>query len=91
MTYRPYIDDEVDERVGLYMARNSGNKKDIYEQGVQLMLNPHGKEYEWLRVIDKYAENTGLSRSDVLNQVIPQVIDNKGEAEIQFKERLGLD
>lgn len=91
MTYRPLIDPEVDERAGLYTARETGPKKDLYEEGVKLMLDSQGYKYDWLRLIDEYAEDKDMTRLEVLNLIIPQVIDEEGEASIQFKEKLGLD
>jgi len=91
MTYRPSISSEIDERVDLYMAGKTGNKNEVYERAIKLIIDENGKEHEWLPLLIAYSENTDQDIPDVLNQIIKEIIDDDGEPNIQFKERLDLD
>jgi hypothetical protein len=105
MTYRPSISEDVDRRVDLHMVGKQGNKNEVYERAIKLMLDGDGDEQElaalmidgegepeqWLKYLRAYADSKDKDPSKVLNAIITQVLDPDGEANVQFKGRLKLD
>lgn len=102
--YRPSISPMVDERVDMYMVGRSGNKKDVYERAVkaiidsggnerllgELVVDSDGHDEEWLIRLNQYCDKHNADRVEVMNQIFSTVIDEDGDANIQFKKRLDL-
>jgi len=91
MTYRPRIPDDVHERVEMYTVGKRINENRIYIEAVKILYDEEGSEEEWVGKLREYCDRHDEDISDVLNSLMESIFDNKGEADIQFKERLDLD
>jgi|APHM01.1.fsa_nt_gi hypothetical protein len=104
MSYRPLIDEEIDERAQLYMIGKTGDRNELYENAIKAMIDENGNsrdvynmlyqldetEYNWPKRLQSYVENKETSMGEVLELLITTVIDENGEAVITYKESVGL-
>lgn len=72
------------------MVGKDGNDKDLYEYGIQLLINEDGEAREWENRVQQYAEENDVDEAEVLNKVITAAIDSDGEPDLKFKEISGL-
>lgn len=91
MTYRPRIPDSVHERVERHTIGKRKHDNEPYITGIKLLINEEGEKGEWVKTLNKYCDEHNLDGFTVLNKIITQVIDEDGEANIKYKERLDLE
>lgn len=105
MSYRPLISSEVDERVDRYMVGKQGNKNEVYERAIQLLIDSDGDERElgelmvdddgqdedWLVYLRRYCDEQDADMDEVLNHILTTILDEDGEGNIQFKGKLDLE
>lgn len=72
------------------MVGESGNPKEWYEEGVEILLQEEGEKQEWLGRVEEYAEENDIDKVEVLNKVVTAAIDDEGEPNLKFKEISGL-
>ena len=72
------------------MVGENGSPNQVYKQSISLTVDPSGEKQEWLKRIEKYADNNDIEETEVMDTIIKEVIDESGEPDIKFKESIGL-
>lgn len=88
---RPSMDKELYNHVKRYCVGKSDTIKSIVEQGAMVVVSEQGEVREGWRRLTEFAESKDAARYEVINHVLVQIIDEDGDADIKFKERLSLD
>lgn len=91
MTYRPRISSNTHERVERYVIGKSMRQNQVYVNSVELAINKDGSKKEWLCLVEKYSNEHDKDITEVLNKIMTSVIDEDGDANIQFRQKFDLD
>lgn len=91
MSYRPRIPDSVHKRVQIHTLGQRVNKNQVYIDLVKAVYDEDGTYSEWMARIDGYCQDRDRDKIEVLTHIVTEVINEDGEPDIKYKEKLKLD
>lgn len=91
MSYRPRIPDHIHERIEIHTLGKRMSLNNVYIGLVKMMYDDDGSYKEWSSRLDKYCERNDAEELETLTHIMTEVINEGGEPNIKYKEKLKLD
>jgi hypothetical protein len=90
MVYRPRIPDDVHKRVEHHTVGRRIRDNQVYINAIEILYSEDGSNHEWIDRLNMYCDKSDMTQQEAMSKIVKAVIDDNGEADIQFKESIGL-